>query len=186
MRCFCFPSIFENSHFWKQKFVIFIIFLEMFQNPKSWCFLFQPQFRNVLKATNNSLYPFFQDFPEFEVLEINKFLFSLANLKFSFFLQISNLEIPFYRIPILPGKISKPLSFRLEIESHFTEIPFYREHTVHPNPLMKMDDIIARRAYCVERLQKSMCVRASVPSVRAVRACRPKIKKIWDFPNNLI
>ena len=130
MRCFCFPSIFENSHFWKQKFVIFIIFLEMFQNPKSWCFLFQPQFRNVLKATNNSLYPFFQDFPEFEVLEINKFLFSLANLKFSFFLQISNLEIPFYRIPILPGKISKPLSFRLEIESHFTEIPFYREHTV--------------------------------------------------------
>ena len=130
MRCFCFPSIFENSHFWKQKFVIFIIFLEMFQNPKSWCFLFQPQFRNVLKATNNSLYPFFQDFPEFEVLEINKFLFSLANLKFSFFLQISNLEIPFYRIPILPGKISKSLSFRLEIESHFTEIPFYREHTV--------------------------------------------------------
>ena len=102
----------------------------MFQNPKSWCFLFQPQFRNVLKATNNSLYPFFQDFPEFEVLEINYFLFSLANLKFSFFLQISNLEIPFYRIPILPGKISKPLSFRLEIESHFTEIPFYREHTV--------------------------------------------------------
>ena len=92
--------------------------------------MFQPQFRNVLKATNNSLYPFFQDFPEFEVLEINKFLFSLANLKFSFFLQISNLEIPFYRIPILPGKISKPLSFRLEIESHFTEIPFYREHTV--------------------------------------------------------
>ena len=102
----------------------------MFQNPKSWCFLFQPQFRNVLKATNNSLYPFFQDFPEFEVLEISYFLFSLANLKFSFFLQISNLEIPFYRIPILPGKISKPLSFRLEIESHFTEIPFYREDTV--------------------------------------------------------
>ena len=132
MRCFCFPSIFENSHFWKQKFVIFIIFLEMFQNPKSWCFLFQPQFRNVLKATNNSLYPFFQDFPEFEVLEINNFLFSLANLKFSFFLQISNLEIPFYRIPILPGKISKPLSFRLEIESHFTEIPFYRESSVPP------------------------------------------------------
>ena len=103
MRCFCFPSIFENSHFWKQKFVIFIIFLEMFQNPKSWCFLFQPQFRNVLKATNNSLYPFFQDFPEFEVLEINKNLFSLANLKLSFFSKFQTWK------------------------SYFTEFPFYLE-----------------------------------------------------------
>ena len=84
MRCFCFPSIFENSHFWKQKFVIFIIFLEMFQNSKSWCFLFQPQFRNVLKATNNSLYPFFQDFPEFEVLDFI-FIFSgkVAGINFT-------------------------------------------------------------------------------------------------------
>ena len=102
----------------------------MFQNPKSWCFLFQPQFRNVLKATNNSLYPFFQDFPEFEVLEINYFLFSLANLKFSFFLQISNLEIPFYWIPILPGINSKPENYKNHILLRCPEMPFYREDTV--------------------------------------------------------
>ena len=96
MRCFCFPSIFENSNFWKRKFVIFIIFLEMFQNPKSWCFLFQPQFRNVLKATNNSLYPFFQDFPEFEVLEINKKISG----KFEIFVFSPNFKLG---NPILPN-----------------------------------------------------------------------------------
>ena len=58
-----------------------------------------------------------------------------------------------------------------------------------PKIIVRLLYIIARRAYCVERLQKSMCVRPCrpcCPSVPSVRPCRPKIKKIWDFSNNLI